>query len=452
MTLYGMANGSRKSHRKSRLGCGNCKRRRIKCDEVRPSCGGCLRHSVECDYQLEESSTNLPTPAENANAQPPATAPRKVPSKRHQTFISSYQSNFKPPKRAHRTRKSLSIQLLQCSSSDRILPTLACRPFEFTIIDMELFHNFLNPTDSGGSECQSAARVQLSQLSRLGFTFPYVLRLLLACSGFQLARRPEIVQLQQSAIQGKDYHVVAERHYNLAIREVAAAVPRLNKENCHAVYTAAVYIFICSFAIGPRAGEYMAFSDDGQGGFLSLFMGVRTVLEISSKLFSPDIVLRGDEGESGSESEPDAESTGTARSSTITCEYGYWMGQLRHLIDSELGGNDTLSSVYNMVFERLCQCYDVIYSPSSPITTALLWPCIFGWLYRLPDVFMVGLRQRHQPALVLFSYFVLLLDELTGNWFLQDWPKHILIGIYRNLDVYHQHYVQWPMQCVTGKA
>ena len=317
---------------------------------------------------------------------------------------------------------------------------------------MELFHNFLNPIDSGSSECQTAMTVKLSQLSRLGLSFPYVLRLLLACSGFQLARRPEILQLQQSAIQGKDYHVVAERHYNLAIREVAAAVPRLNRENCHAIYTAAVYIFICSFAIGPRAGEYMAFRDDGQGGFLSLFMGVRTVLEMSSKLFSPDVVLRGDEGESGSESEPDVELIGSARSSTIISEYGYWMGQLRHLIESELGGEDTLYTVYNTVLERLCQCYDAIYSPFSPITTALLWPCIFGWLYRLPDLFMLGLRQRHQPALVLFSYFVLLLDELTWNWVLQDWPKHILIGIHRNLDVYHQHYVQWPMQCVTVKV
>ncbi|KAB8224916.1 hypothetical protein BDV33DRAFT_187882 [Aspergillus novoparasiticus] len=403
------------------------------CDEVRPACSGCLRHSVQCDYQLQESSSNVSTAVENVNVQPAATAHRKVSTKRHQTFISSYQTNFKPPKRAHRTRKSISAQILQCSSSERIFPTLSCRPFEFTIIDMELFHNFLNPTDYGESEHRSAMRMQHNQLSRLGLSFPYVLRLLLAGSGFQLARRPEIMQLQQSAIQGRDYHVVAERHFNIAIREVAAAVPRLNKENCHAIYTAAVHIFVCSLAMGPRLGEYMAFRDDGQDGFLSLFMGVRTVLEISSKLFSPDVVLKGDEGESGFESEPAAENTGSARSSTIASKYGYWMGQLRHLMESELS-------------------YDAIYGPFSPVTTALLSPCIFGWLYRLPDAFMFGLRQRHQPALVIFSYFVLLLDELTWNWFLQDWPRHILIGIHHNLDVYHQQYVQWPMHCVAAKA
>ncbi|OGM42797.1 C6 transcription factor [Aspergillus bombycis] len=416
----------------------------IKCDEVRPACNGCLRHSVVCDYQLEEASSN-------ANSQPVVKAPKKVAAKRH-TFISSYQSNFKTPKRAHRTRKSLVTQLLQFSSSGRILPALPCRPFEFSIVDMELFHNFVSPTDYGASDYQSATRLYHSQLTRLGFSFPYVLRLLLACSGFQLARRPEIMQQQQSAIQRKDYHVVAERHYNIAIREVAVEVPRLNKENCHAIYTAAVHIFISSLAMGPRPGEYMAFRDDGQPGLLSLFMGVRTVLEISSKLFSPDVVLKGDEGESGSGSESNAGTIGCVRSSTIASEYGYWMDQLRHLIESELGTQDPRYSNYYMVFERLHQCYDALYSPFSPITTALLWPCLFGWLYRLPDVFMFAVQQRDQPALVIFSYFVVLLNELTWNWFLENWPTHILTGIHRNLDVYHQQYMQWPMHCVTVKV
>ncbi|KJK62998.1 GAL4 like protein [Aspergillus parasiticus SU-1] len=393
----------------------------------KPTCSGCLRHSVQCDYQLENSSSNVSTATGNVKVQPAATAPRKVSTKRHQTFISSYQTNFKPPKRAHRTRKSISAQLLPFSSSKRIFPTFSCRPFEFTIIDMELFHNSLNPTDYGESEHHSAIRMQRNHLSHLGFSFPYVLRLLLAGSGFQLARRPEVMQLQQSAIQGRDYYVVAERHYNLAIREVVAVVPRLNKENCHAIYTAAVHIFVCSLAMGPRPGEYMASRDD-------------------------DVVLKGDEGESGSESEPAAETTGSARSSTIASEYGYWMGQLRHLIKSELVREDTPYSVYHAVLERLHQCYDAIYGPFSPVMTALLSPCIFGWLYRLPDAFMFGLRQRHQPALVIFSYFVVLLDELTWNWFLQDWPRHILIGIHRNLDIYHQQYIQWPMHCVAAKV
>ncbi|KAI1608606.1 hypothetical protein EDD37DRAFT_642349 [Exophiala viscosa] len=40
----------RKTHRKSRLGCRNCKLRRIKCDETTPSCEKCLDFGVTCNY------------------------------------------------------------------------------------------------------------------------------------------------------------------------------------------------------------------------------------------------------------------------------------------------------------------------------------------------------------------------------------------------------------------
>ncbi|KIV81990.1 hypothetical protein PV11_04134 [Exophiala sideris] len=40
----------RKTHRKSRLGCRNCKIRRIKCDETAPSCEKCLDFGVTCNY------------------------------------------------------------------------------------------------------------------------------------------------------------------------------------------------------------------------------------------------------------------------------------------------------------------------------------------------------------------------------------------------------------------
>ncbi|KIW28607.1 uncharacterized protein PV07_08256 [Cladophialophora immunda] len=40
----------RRAHKKSRLGCRNCKIRRVKCNEVRPMCGKCLEYGVLCNY------------------------------------------------------------------------------------------------------------------------------------------------------------------------------------------------------------------------------------------------------------------------------------------------------------------------------------------------------------------------------------------------------------------
>ena len=40
----------RKTHKKSRLGCRNCKLRRVKCDEIRPMCEQCQGFGVVCNY------------------------------------------------------------------------------------------------------------------------------------------------------------------------------------------------------------------------------------------------------------------------------------------------------------------------------------------------------------------------------------------------------------------
>ncbi|KAF2174194.1 hypothetical protein M409DRAFT_62310 [Zasmidium cellare ATCC 36951] len=52
----------RKSHVKSRLGCSQCKSRRVKCDEVRPTCGNCKRRQESCSYKNANPVTTSPSP------------------------------------------------------------------------------------------------------------------------------------------------------------------------------------------------------------------------------------------------------------------------------------------------------------------------------------------------------------------------------------------------------
>lgn len=42
----------RKGHTKSRRGCFNCKRRKIKCQEERPECGHCKKSGLKCEYPM----------------------------------------------------------------------------------------------------------------------------------------------------------------------------------------------------------------------------------------------------------------------------------------------------------------------------------------------------------------------------------------------------------------
>ncbi|KAG9951759.1 hypothetical protein KCU85_g2627, partial [Aureobasidium melanogenum] len=62
----------RRSHRKSRNGCSQCKVRHIKCNEVKPQCGNCQRLDINCSFApqaasphpslVSQTSTSLGTP------------------------------------------------------------------------------------------------------------------------------------------------------------------------------------------------------------------------------------------------------------------------------------------------------------------------------------------------------------------------------------------------------
>jgi hypothetical protein len=76
----------RKGHTKSRRGCLNCKRRRIKCSEKHPECHHCIKSGLRCEYPSNITSTapRFPTPITGELA-----SPRYVAG----TFVSDMQAH-----------------------------------------------------------------------------------------------------------------------------------------------------------------------------------------------------------------------------------------------------------------------------------------------------------------------------------------------------------------------
>ncbi|KAH8686413.1 hypothetical protein BGZ61DRAFT_454452 [Ilyonectria robusta] len=58
-----LAKASRRNHSKTRTGCYTCKRRKIKCDEQRPSCKNCVKHGVTCDFAQATQTTLRQNPS-----------------------------------------------------------------------------------------------------------------------------------------------------------------------------------------------------------------------------------------------------------------------------------------------------------------------------------------------------------------------------------------------------
>ncbi|CEN62754.1 hypothetical protein ASPCAL09384 [Aspergillus calidoustus] len=431
-----MGKAARKTHTKSRLGCGNCKRRKIKCDEVKPSCKNCLRHSVHCDYTITSSTTEAPS----------STTPIELAAQDGLTFISSLQADFKPPKRAYKRREGATSDLSEQSSIPEASSALGRRPFQFSATDLALFHHLMTCADLGADQSEWQ-----TQMTRWGFQHHYVLRLLLAFAGFHLAQNP--AQIQQIIGQDVDYAAEAEKHYDIAVREAAAAVSQITGCNGQVVYMGACFIFTCSLARGPQPGEYLGFRDDGGTGCLSLLMGVRSIREICSTVLSLQVDVHTSENHAAQDHTMESDSlpappqprppSQTDPPATVT-EH---LDQLSLLVDSTYPPHQSIHLEYTRLLDDLKQTYSAVHPPPDlPGERVAKFPFVFGWLYRLPDSVLHDLQRRHPLALTVFAFFTVLLKDMDVAWFIRGWPEHILDGCWRNLDEFHRQFILWPMQ------
>ncbi|KAJ9165574.1 Zn2/Cys6 DNA-binding protein [Coniochaeta hoffmannii] len=68
----------RRFHRKSRFGCTECRKRRVKCDEDGPICGRCLRTRSKCHFPSVQSNSESPPSTYDAS-QSPSSSPWPAP-------------------------------------------------------------------------------------------------------------------------------------------------------------------------------------------------------------------------------------------------------------------------------------------------------------------------------------------------------------------------------------
>ncbi|KAI9738718.1 MAG: hypothetical protein M1834_008223 [Cirrosporium novae-zelandiae] len=401
---------SRRSHRKSRLGCDNCKSRRIKCDESRPACGNCIKHSIHCDFTSALQATGS---ASLTSFRPSV---RFIPSVYQTRYASAVSST------GGRTSSSKDFPI-GTSLGDQ-------SSFGLPVADLKLLHHYSTSTShTFGNNPSTLAFWQIT-LPQIGFSHHVVLDLVLAFSALHLGHFcPE---------QRAFYITQAEHHYMIALRVMTALLPRLNAKNFHVLYFSAVLICFCSFGRGPRPGEFIAFSDQGEPEWLILLRGVRAIIESGGNSLlaacAPPI---------------DDHKTRLAVNRKLRPEYNVPIQKLRQFITEEMAAEDPNTQIYLHALDNLLQSFMAVYENMNEIIDdGKLYPHVFRWLYRASDNFILCLKQKQPLALVILAYFAVLLNELKSQWFINYWAEHVMSGIYNFLPEKYRAWIQWPMEQV----
>ncbi|KAE8372333.1 hypothetical protein BDV26DRAFT_103331 [Aspergillus bertholletiae] len=185
---------SRRSHSKSHHGCAQCKQRRIKCDEARPSCGSCRKKKIACAFLSQ-----APLPLNPLQRFPP-----------------------------------------RSSSPSPGLPSAATNP-TIPLLELELLHHW--HTATAASLAHSTSRQDLFRITvpDIALSYPFLMHSLLAVSALHIARTcpPE---------NRHRYTEAAIKHNDLSLSLCTPLLSNVTSENCHALFAFSCFVAIFAYA------------------------------------------------------------------------------------------------------------------------------------------------------------------------------------------------------------
>ncbi|KAF2146368.1 uncharacterized protein K452DRAFT_348907 [Aplosporella prunicola CBS 121167] len=378
---------SRRSHRKSRSGCANCKRRRIKCDEKKPACTNCIRHSIRCDFLQGTASSSAPSTT------PGASQSQTTPT----TLIT-------PP-------------TIPPSLSSPPSPTL-------NIADLELLHNYCTSTAQTMSPLPALRSLYRINVPEIGFAFPFVMHGILAMSAIHLSHfKPA---------RADYYRAQAFAHHDLGLREASALLQtNITEQNCHALYIFTIFMCIFTLGKGPKPGEFLLFSDKGIAEWLVLFRGIRSIIEMA-----PDSIKNGPLGPMFS-----------SAVRRLQMQHGADLPENENITHLRAFIHDTtpapLRPTYLTALNDLSRSLAWVTSSPAPAYES---QSTFRWLYCVDNEFVALLQQRKPEALAIFAHFCVLLKQLDSAWWMRGWMCHLIAGIYYALDEEFRALIRWPME------
>ncbi|KAI1743868.1 hypothetical protein F4680DRAFT_323173 [Xylaria scruposa] len=398
----------RRSAKKSRHGCKECKRRHVKCDESRPSCANCKVRHLPCSFL---SSLPIPPP-------PRPTAATAAPSPDPITA-----SVISPPGSIHDVANPFSL-----AEPTFTINSLISTDQTFKLYHLELLHNFR--TDVLGNNIQDPAAVDGYMAMAVGEAArdaPYLMDQLLAISAANMStKRPH----QRRFYQDEATHLQTR---GLALFNAAQAA---------ADNTLAGFIFstllsqqVLFDALSTRT-DFPTFLDKLVTSF-HICGGVRIMTGKSWPYIMAQ--YRNQTGISL----PAEFIVGKGPETILTMKLSR--------LETFLANGNLSSSVLNPCNTALRLLRDISYAPPDrPRFSAVRTTRVLQWAVQVPPDFIVLLEQRQPESLILIAYYALLIHDTRDYWAYSDAGAFIIRSVTKFLGRYWAEWLAWPNEVLDS--
>ncbi|KAF6843735.1 Sterol uptake control protein 2-like protein 1 [Colletotrichum musicola] len=417
----------RKPHKKSRTGCLDCRKRRVKCSEERPSCRSCVRRQVACEYPEETQVPSDETPDvlnEVPQSRPSPGDPFFIPN-RSRPFPRAVASHTSTPGTGSVTSPQTSPSVL----------------LNFGIRDLELLHHWTVFTSVNIYKTPGIDSFWQTTLPQIGFQHPFVAHAILSLAALHLA--------YLDGSQKMACIIEATQHHEVAIAGFHECLANLTDEKSEALLAWSIlnlfYVFGVSGHSDSAERNSPRLRKDRLLGveWIPMVRGIDAVLgpyydALRDGRMKPILHL-------GNWEELDPEEL---VSDPVDQELCRLRGAWENSSDAEIYEQ-------SLLMMRKCRMYTTQFDTMDEQTQMLYdWGCNRAWagpmafIHFAPQQYFTLLHQRQPPSLVLFAYFGAFLRMLDDHWYFRGWGKDIVEVVDEFLGSYWRPWIRWPLQLV----
>ncbi|KAK2024668.1 hypothetical protein LX32DRAFT_697014 [Colletotrichum zoysiae] len=387
---------TRRSHTKSRSGCRDCKRRKVKCDEAYPSCFNCTRQGIPCSL-----STSRASPPSRTTPQTPSSAPPSA--------------SGPSPEEAPGAFPDAAAAVRRGGPAPQPPPTI-----ELWGRGLELMHHYALHTADTISSHPGIRHVWRVVVPEMAYDCPFLAHGVLAMAALHKAH---LLPPERDTYLG-----LATSHQNAGLEGFRALL--------HTVDDATWQPFFCFASLVTFYVASLPAHDGGGGGggggydapdVTALFVfvrGVKAILEpyqtrLSRTRLAPLVegVWIVDPGD------PEYENPALHRS-PLPPDIFDALRRLAAFLDEHLAAGDAARRAdYAVAVAELRKAaYLVAHAGARPeVGMVVFWP------YVLSDAVAADVRAAAPCAAVLLAHFAVLLCAVErGYWFLGGWSRRLL--------------------------
>jgi hypothetical protein len=291
------------------------------------------------------------------------------------------------------------------------------------VSDFSLLHHYTISTALTLAVVPGLHTFMRVNLPQLAFSNRFLLHGVLAIAGLHLSR------FKRDASEINYYMTRALHHHGIALRKATPLMQELDAKSGPALYLFSTLCFSFTLGLGPSSGDFLLFGRNGVADWLTQIRGMKSLLEAKPEIFHHEALS------------PFFETS--IRNMAHTNSGVDHLPELRDQI-LRVGPPEAELEIYLKALTQLSERFDVVTSSSR--ASQVFPQQVYVWLHQLEDDFVRLLQEEKPIALVILSYFCILLNTLGSVWWNRGWAEHLLSEVHASLNQEYRIWMQRPME------